>query len=40
MQVESSFSGLAHDDQGDFKKRVDEALAKHETAKPAEGAKP
>ncbi len=40
MQVVSSFSGLAHDDQGDFKKRVDEALAKQGAAKPTEAAKP
>lgn len=40
MQVDSSFSGATHDDQGDFKKRVDEALAKLTTTKPAEGAKP
>jgi hypothetical protein len=40
MQVVSSFSGLAHDDQGDFKKRVDEALAKQSFAKPTEPSKP
>ena len=40
MQVVSSFSGLAHDDQGDFKKRVDEALAKQSVAKPTEPSKP
>lgn len=40
MQVESSFSGLTHDDQGDFKQRVDEALAKLGSAKPAETGKP
>ena len=28
MQVGSNYSGWGHDDQGDFKKRVDEALAK------------
>jgi len=28
MNVESMYSGLSHNDQGDFKKRVDEALAK------------
>ena len=40
MQVESSFSGLAHDDAGDFKKRVEESLAKlPQPAKPAEAAK-
>ena len=41
MQVVSSFSGLTHDDQGDFKTRVDEALAKPQgAAKPMESAKP
>lgn len=40
MQVDSSFSGATHDDQGDFKKRVDEQLAKQTPAKPVEGAKP
>jgi hypothetical protein len=41
MQVVSSFSGLTHDDQGDFVKRVDEALAKQPgAAKPPEAAKP
>jgi exopolysaccharide biosynthesis protein len=41
MQVVSSFSGLSHDDQGDFVKRVNEALAKQPGAsKPAEAAKP
>jgi hypothetical protein len=39
MQVVSSFSGLAHDDAGDFKKRVEESLAKVNTT-PAEAAKP
>src|SRR5713226_8256137 len=27
MQVQTAFSGLAHNDAGDFKKRVDESLA-------------
>jgi exopolysaccharide biosynthesis protein len=41
MQVVSSFSGLTHDDQGDFVKRVNDALAKQQgAAKPAEPAKP
>jgi len=39
MQVVSSYSGLSHDDAGDFKKRVGESLAKVST-KPAEPAKP
>ena len=41
MQVNSSFSGLTHDDQGDFVQRVNQALAKQPAAtKPAEAAKP
>ena len=41
MQVNSSFSGLTHDDQGDFVKRVNEALAKQQAeGKPTEPAKP
>jgi len=50
MDVVSSFSGLEHDDQGDFKKRVDAALAKEKglpppadnsaTPKPADQAPP
>ncbi len=28
MQVVSNYSGIEHDDKGDFKKRVDESLAK------------
>ena len=39
LQVVSSFSGLAHDDAGDFKKRVEESLAKGNT-KPVDAAKP
>jgi hypothetical protein len=39
MDVVSNFSGWDHDDQGDFKKRVDEALAKPKDAKPPEPAK-
>ena len=34
------YSGLSHNDQGDFKKRVDEALAKLQASKPAEPTKP
>jgi hypothetical protein len=30
MQVQTAFSGLAHNDEGDFKKRVDESLAKQQ----------
>ena len=40
MSVVSMYSGLSHNDQGDFKKRVDEALAKLKAAKPPEPAKP
>ena len=40
MSVVSMYSGLSHNDQGDFKKRVDEALAKLKASKPAEPAKP
>ena len=40
MSVVSMYSGLSHNDQGDFKKRVDAALAKLPAPKPAEPAKP
>jgi len=40
MQVVSNYSGFEHDDKGDFKKRVDESLAKPKEPKPAEPAKP
>jgi len=40
MSVVSMYSGLAHNDQGDFKKRVDEALAKQQAPKPAEPTTP
>ena len=40
MSVVSMYSGLSHNDQGDFKKRVDEALAKLQAAKPTEPTKP
>ncbi|MGB7266193.1 MAG: hypothetical protein WBC92_11825 [Terracidiphilus sp.] len=33
MQVVSNYSGWGHDDQSDFKKRVDQALAKQKGAK-------
>ena len=39
MRVVSNFSGWEHNDQGDFRKRVDESLAKLKTAKPSEPAK-
>jgi len=45
MSTQTAFSGLAHNDAGDFLKRVKEALeqlppAKEPEAKPAESAKP
>jgi len=40
MSVVSMYSGLSHNDQGDFKKRVDEALAKLKDAPPSQPAKP
>jgi hypothetical protein len=40
MQTQTAFSGLAHNDAADFKKRVEESLAKLKGAKPAEPAKP
>lgn len=40
MQVVSNYSGWGHEDQGDFKKRVDANLAKKTGAPPAEPAKP
>ena len=40
MSVVSMYSGLSHNDQGDFKKRVDEALTKLQAPKPAEPTKP
>jgi hypothetical protein len=35
MQVQTAFSGLVNNDAGDFKKRVDESLAKQTPAPPA-----
>jgi hypothetical protein len=40
MQVVSNYSGWEHDDKGDFKKRVDESLAKLKAATPSQPAKP
>ena len=40
MSVVSMYSGFSHNDQGDFKKRVDAALAKPQAPMPAEPAKP
>lgn len=40
MVTQSGFSGLGNNDAGDFKKRVDESLAKLKAAPPAAPAKP
>ena len=40
MQVQSVYSGLIHDDAGDFKKRVDASLAQQQPSQPAPPAKP
>lgn len=40
MQVVSNFSGWEHTDRGDFKKRVDESLAKLKAATPSQPAQP
>jgi hypothetical protein len=40
MSVVSMYSGLSHNDQGDFKKRVDEALSKLQAPRTAEPTKP
>ena len=40
MQVVANYSGWEHNDQGDFKKRVDDALLKLQAPKPADPAKP
>jgi hypothetical protein len=40
MQIQTAYSGLGHDDAGDFKKRVDESLAKQQAAQPAVPKKP
>ena len=40
MQIQSSYRGPAHDDAGDFKKRVEESLAKLKGSAPSEPAKP
>jgi hypothetical protein len=40
MQVVSNFSGWEHNDRGDFKKRVDESLAKLKSAPPSQPAEP
>jgi hypothetical protein len=40
MQLVSNYSGFEHNDRNDFKKRVDDSLAKLKAAKPAELARP
>jgi hypothetical protein len=40
MQVVSNYSGVEHNDEGDFNKRVDDSLAKLQAPKPAEAAVP
>ena len=40
MQVQTAYSGLVHNDEGDFKKRVDESLAKQQPSQPAPPPKP
>jgi len=40
MQVQSTYRGLAHDDAGDFKTRVDESLSRLRASRPADSAKP
>ena len=39
MQVVSNYSGFEHNDRDDFKKRVDESLAKLKSAPPSQPAK-
>ena len=39
MQVQTAFSGITNNDAGDFKKRVDESLAKQPPPQPAPPAK-
>ena len=40
MSVVSMYSGLSHNDQGDFKKRVEESMAKLKADKPSETTTP
>ena len=40
MQVVSNYSGVEHNDRDDFKKRVDESMAKLKAAKPSEPVNP
>jgi hypothetical protein len=39
MRVVSNYSGWEHNDQGDFEKRVDDALLKLQTPTPSEPTK-
>jgi hypothetical protein len=39
-KIVSNYSGWGHEDQGDFKKRVDESMVKLKAAPPAEPTKP
>ena len=40
LQVQTAYSGLVNNDYGDFKKRVDESLAKLKNAAPAQPEQP
>jgi hypothetical protein len=40
MQTQSGFGGLGNNDAGDFKKRVDESLAKQPASQPAPSPQP
>lgn len=40
LQTQTAYSGLAHNDAADFKKRVEESLAKLKGSKPPEPGKP
>lgn len=40
MDVVSNFSGWEHNDQGDFRKRVEEAIENQQAAPPAQPTKP
>jgi len=40
MQVQTAYSGFTNNDAGDFKKRVDESLAKQQPSQPTPPAKP
>jgi hypothetical protein len=40
MQIQTAFSGITNNDEGDFKKRVDASLEKLKSAPPADASKP